>query len=242
MHRVGGEHQLAARDVDVDRAPHLLDASGRRVERHEYGGAQRAGGSVKFGELLVATVLVFAGGLREQQVGDLVEQDQRVVDRVELQLPQRRQQRRGSPLRAQATQRLRLARQPIVSQRPQSTGAHINRGVAGPNRADRRQTPKRFGDLAGRSLRGPVRSTSKREACWPAGTSNSSSRCRRRSAVALSDNVQCSRAAARSRAEATARPSTRAPGRSCDLSPDPARSAHTGTYRAKCLYLAALVL
>ena len=31
-------------------------------------------------------------------------------------------------------------------------------------------------------------------------------------------------------------------GRSCDLSPDPARSSHTGTYPAKCLYLAALVL
>ena len=84
--------------MDGDRTPQLLDAAGRRVEQHEHGGAQAPGGPVKFGQLRVATVLVLAGGVGEQQAGDLVEQDQRVVGGVELELPQRRQQRRGSPL------------------------------------------------------------------------------------------------------------------------------------------------
>ena len=59
-------------DVGGDRAPQLLDPSGRRVEQDEHGGPQRAGGSVEFRELLVAAVLVFAGGLGEQPVDDLV--------------------------------------------------------------------------------------------------------------------------------------------------------------------------
>ncbi len=147
MHRVGGELQLAAGDVDIDRAPQLLDASGRRVEQDEHRGPQRAGGSVEFRELLVAAVLVFAGGLGEQHVGDLVEQDQRVVGRVELQLPQRRQQRRGPPLRAQATQRLRFGAQAVSRERAQPAGGNIDGQVADADRADRRQTLEGLGDL-----------------------------------------------------------------------------------------------
>ena len=127
--------------------PQLLDASGRRVEQDEHGGPQRAGGSVEFRELPVAAVLVFAGGLGEQHVGDLVEQDQRVVGRVELQLPQRRQQRRGPPLRAQATQRLRFGAQAVSRERAQPAGGNIDGQVADADRADRRQTLERLGDL-----------------------------------------------------------------------------------------------
>ena len=90
---------------------------------------------------------MLAGGLGEQHVGDLVEQDQRVVGRVELQLPQRREQRRGPPLRAQATQRLCLGAQAVARQRPQPAGGHIDGEVANADRADRRQALEGLGDL-----------------------------------------------------------------------------------------------
>ena len=53
-HRVGGELQLSAADVRGDRAPQLLEASGRRVKQHEHCGAQPAGSPIQFGQLGIA--------------------------------------------------------------------------------------------------------------------------------------------------------------------------------------------
>ena len=97
--------------------------------------------------MLVAAVLVFAGGLGEQQVGDLVEQDQRVVGRVELQLPHRRQQRRGPPLRAQTTERLRFRAQAVSRESAQPARRNIDGQVPNADRADSRQTLEGLGDL-----------------------------------------------------------------------------------------------
>jgi hypothetical protein len=159
----------------------------RRVEQREHGGQQRAGGSVKIRELLVATILVFAGGLREQQVRDLVEQDQRasIASRVRAATtpPVRRFELRRRSVCA-------LPASPYAGRRPHPTSRHLDRGVAGRNRADCRQTLERVGDLARRQPIRTARSTSRRESCYPASPSNSSSRRRGWSGVTASDNVR----------------------------------------------------
>ncbi|HEX9373715.1 MAG TPA: hypothetical protein VF897_22065, partial [Roseiflexaceae bacterium] len=91
----------------------------------------------------------------EQQTGHPVEQDQRVVGGVELELPQRSQQRRGAPIGAQAPQRLGLGGKAVARQRPQPAGGHINHEVAHADRDDRRQALECLGGLTRGQLARP---------------------------------------------------------------------------------------
>jgi hypothetical protein len=94
--------KLVAADACADRRPQRVKAAGRWVEQHEHGRAQPACGTIQFGQRLEALVLVLAGGLREQLIDDLVEQQECVVGGVELELPQRRQQGRVAAFGAHA--------------------------------------------------------------------------------------------------------------------------------------------
>jgi hypothetical protein len=73
---------------------------------------------------------VLAGGLGERLVDDLVEQYQRVVGGVELELPQCRQQRRVASLGAHPPQRLRFRHQPVAGQRSLPAGRDVDGDLA----------------------------------------------------------------------------------------------------------------
>ena len=99
---------------------------------------------------------MLASGVRDQQAGHPVKQDQRIVGGVKLELPQRGEQRRGASIRAQATQGLGFGGKPIAGQCSQPTDRNINCEVADADRADGRQALERFGGLAGGQLARPA--------------------------------------------------------------------------------------
>jgi hypothetical protein len=153
--RLGGGSQVMAADMRVDRRPQLVKPAGRRVKQDEYRGAQAVRGPVEVGQLLVAPVLVLACGLGEQQVAELAEQDQRVVGRVALELPDRRQQRRRAAIGGQAADRLRLGGQPVARERAQPASRHVHVQIADSEVADRSHPCQRVGELGGSQLPRP---------------------------------------------------------------------------------------
>ncbi len=144
MHRVGGELQFAAGEVDGDRLPQLLDASGRRVEKDEHGGPQRAGGSVEFRELPVAAVL---GSRVAWESSTSVTWVARGTCRGTAPCPAARQTRAGcdrrgvarsTPGRARRSERTAQAARPTV---PRRSGRSSPAGPGSGNRSARPRLP-----------------------------------------------------------------------------------------------------
>jgi hypothetical protein len=212
VHRVGGELQLAAEDAGGDRAPQLLDASGRRVEQDEHGCPQRAGGSVEFRELLVAAVLVFAVAWESSR--SVTWSSGISASSVASSSSCYKAASRVAVLRCGLKRRsvCAFALKPYRASARSRPGGTSTVGSPTPTARIDASLSKASATSFAVNLRGPARSSSQRESCSPSGTSNSSSKRGPRCAVSAPESDRYSRAAARSRAAVTARASTLAPG------------------------------
>lgn len=90
---------------------------------------------------------MLAGGLGEQLVDDLVEQYERVVGGVKLELPQRRQEGRVASFRAHPPQRLRFRHQAVAGERPLPAGRDVDDEFADADVAHGLQAQQRFQQL-----------------------------------------------------------------------------------------------